>query len=263
MAMTFGTIALLPLFITFLGVREREEFTRRETLPILRSFRETLGNAPFWLFIAAYTLISLGYTILSSVLIYYAKYWLGNEKLFPVLMGIVMGVLVLSVPLWVLLSGRIGKKWAFIIGTVVLIIAALFFQASPRGMHISLYGIMAVAGLGTGAYFLFPYAMIPEIVDLDELKTGTRREGAYFGVFFFIFKVSIALAPFIAGYVLHEMGYVPDAEQTERALLGIRLLVGIIPLILFSMGIVFLLLFPLTKERYEAVSRELHDRSGV
>jgi GPH family glycoside/pentoside/hexuronide:cation symporter len=113
-----------------------------------------------------------------------------------------------------------------------------------------LYAIMVIAGIGTGAYFLFPFAMMPEIVDLDELRTGKRREGAYFGIFFFVQKTSVALAPFIAGHVLAHTGYVPDVPQAEAALGGIRMLVGIIPMVLFVFGLLLLIVMPLNKQQY-------------
>lgn len=253
----FGMIAFIVFIVTFFGVKERPDFMKKESLPITRSFLETLKNGPFWIFIAVYTLISLGYTILSTVLIYYSKYWLGDEALFTVMMGIVMGFLLLSIPLWVFISGKIGKKEAFLIGIVVLIIAAVLLFVYPQGIGTGLYIIMGVAGIGTGAYFLFPYAIMPEIIDTDELVTGTRREGAFFGIYFLIFKIAIATAPFITGLVLKRVGYVANVEQTETALFGIRVLVGGIPLAFFVLGFFALLTFPLTKKRYEEISLSL------
>ncbi len=262
-ALIFGMISFIVFIVTFFGVRERPDFMEKKSLPILKSFLETLKNRPFWIFIAVYTLVSLGYTILSTVLIYYAKYWLGDEALFTVMMGIVMGLLLLSIPLWVFISGKIGKKEAFLIGIVVLIVAAVLLLIHPRGTSFFLYIIMGVAGIGTGAYFLFPYAIMPEIVDTDELVTGTRREGAFFGIYFLIFKIAIATAPFITGLVLKRVGYVANVEQTETALFGIRMLVGGIPLAFFILGFLALLLFPLTKKRYEEISSALSKIRGA
>ena len=255
MALIFGAVALFVFLITGLSIRERDDFRDRKALPIIRSFLLTLRNGPFWWFIAAYSLVSVGYTTLSGVLIFWAKYWLGNENLFIPMMGIVMGVLLLSIPFWVWISGKIGKKESFLIGIGVLIGAAVTIFFFPWDKRISLFILMAVAGIGTGAYFLFPYAMLPEIIDLDELATGTRREGAYFGIAFLIFKVSIALAPFITGTILKKTGYVANIPQTEGALAGIRWLVGGVPAAFFSLGLVFLFFFPLTKGKY----REIED----
>jgi GPH family glycoside/pentoside/hexuronide:cation symporter len=257
MAAIFGVVALIVFLITALSVRERADFSQKGSVSISRSFTLTFKNRPFWWFIGAYSLVSLGYTILSGVLIYYAKYWLSNEGLFTVMMGIVMGFLLLSVPLWVWISGKIGKKEAFLIGIVVLIgsAAAIFFL--PRTGGIFLYLLMGLAGIGTGAYFLFPYSILPEIIDYDELTSGVRREGAYFGIAFLIFKISIALAPFITGAILARVGYIPDVPQTEQTLLGIRLLVGAIPSAFFVLGLVFMWIFPIGRLDSEEIVKKL------
>jgi GPH family glycoside/pentoside/hexuronide:cation symporter len=257
MAAIFGAVALIVFIITATSVRERIDFSRKGSVPIGRSFILTFRNRPFWWFIAAYSLVSLGYTILSGILIYYAKYWLLNEGLFTVMMGIVMGFLLLSIPLWVWVSGKIGKKEGFLIGIVVLIVSAgaIFFLPPTGGAF--LFILMGLAGIGTGAYFLFPYSILPEIIDYDELTSGTRREGAYFGIAFLIFKISIALAPFITGTILTTVGYVPDAPQTQQTLLGIRLLVGVIPSILFALGLIFLWAFPLNRRYCEDIVTKL------
>jgi GPH family glycoside/pentoside/hexuronide:cation symporter len=262
MAGIFGAVALVVFIVTAFSVRERADFSEKAPVSVTRSFALTFKNAPFWWFIAAYSLVSLGYTILSGVLIFYAKYWLSSETLFTVMMGIVMGFLLLSIPAWVWVSGRIGKKEAFLIGIVVLIISAASIFFLPRESRVVLFILMGVAGIGTGAYFLFPYAILPEIIDFDELTSGTRREGAYFGIAFLIFKVSIALAPFITGTVLSGIGYVPDIAQSRGTLLGIRLLVGAVPAVFFALGLVFLWFFPLNKSTSAAIVQKLSVSRG-
>ncbi len=265
-AILFGAICCVALLTTFYGVKEREGFKTARPLPLVESFRQTFSNGPFWIFIAVYTLTSLGYTILSTVLIYYSKYWLGKEELFTPIMAIVMGCLLLSIPMWVYISGRIGKKETFVIGIIVLISAVLFIFSHPRETGPLFYAIMVVAGIGTGAYFLFPYAIMPEIIDLDELKTGTRREGAYFGIYFLIFKIAIALAPFIVGVTMDRTGFVPNVPQSDTALFGIRMLVGPVPAIFFSLGLIALFFFPLNKKKYgeiEEMLKEIRSKTKI
>ena len=253
----FGCIACIVFTITFFGIKEREEFSNKESLPLIKSFSFTFKNRAFWIFIAVYSLTSLGYTILSTVLIYYAKYCLGSADIFPAMMGTVMGCLLLSIPFWVFLSGKIGKKESFIIGILVLVTASILLTVYSGGAGASFYAIMVVAGIGTGAYFMFPFAIMPEIIDLDELETGTRREGTYYGIFFFIFKLSIALAPLIVGVVLNLFGYQPDTALSARTLFGIRTLVGIIPLGLFLAGLLCLVTFPINRRANIEIAQKL------
>ena len=256
-AVIFGAIAIAVFYTTFLSVREREDFTRMEALPILESFKLTLKNRLFWLFIVAYCFISIGFTTFSATVIYYAEYWLGNKELFTIIMGLVMGCILVSIPLWVFLSGKFGKKESFVAGTLILIVAMIFLLFYPRGVGPGLFAIFAVAGIGTGAYFIFPFAIMPEIIDVDEVRSGTRREGAYYGIFFLISKLAVAISPMVVGIVLEMTGY--DAEltlQSESALTGIRLLASIIPFFFFAAGFIFLLFFPMGKKVYEELKKQ-------
>jgi Na+/melibiose symporter-like transporter len=262
-ALVFGLVAIIVFFITFSGVRERPDFMKKESLPMAESFSETVKNRPFWIFIAVCFLVSVGYAVFSAVLIYYVNYWLGSEKQLINIMGIVMGFSLLSIPVWVYISGRIGKKDAFLVGIAVLMIGAVLLLIHPRDVSYFLYAIMGIVGIGAGAYYLFPYAIMPEIVDFDEIVTKTRREGVFFGIYLFIFKIAIGTASLVTSFVLDGFGYIPNVEQTETALFGIRMLVGGIPLVFFILGFLALLKFPLTKKRYEEISQTLSGIRGA
>lgn len=257
MAVIFGFFTVLAFTTTFLGVRERPDFIHSKTLSIFSSLRETFKNKLFLIFTAVYVCSSMGYTLLSTSIIYYAKYWLGSEAFFTTMMGLVLGFVLVSIPIWVFLSGKIGKKETFIIGLLVFIIAMGLIPFHPPRITPFIYVIMVIAGFGSGAYFIFPYAIMPEIIDVDELSTGTRREGMYFGIYFLMLKVAIAAAPAIVGVSLNYFGFVPNIVQTETALNGIRMISGFAPLGFLAIALVILFFFPLGKAKSDEVSRAI------
>jgi len=259
MAMIFGVFTILAFTTTFLGVRERPDFIESKTLPVFSSLKETFKNSLFLKFTAVYITSSMGYTLLSTSIIYYAKYWLGSEAFFTTMMGLVLGFVLVSIPLWVFLSGKIGKKETFIIGLFVFIVAMGLLPFHPREVTLFIYVIMVIAGFGSGAYFIFPYAIMPEIIDVDELSTGTRREGMYFGIYFLMLKVAVAAAPAIVGVSLNFFGFVPNIEQTETALNGIRMISGLAPLGFLAIAVVILFFFPLGKTKSDEVSRAINE----
>lgn len=257
MAAIFGFFTVLAFTTTFLGVRERPDFIHSKTLSVFSSLRETFKNKLFLVFTAVYVFSSMGYTLLSTSIIYYAKYWLGSEPFFTVMMGMVLGFVLVSIPIWVLISGKIGKKETFIIGLLVFIVAMALLPLHPPRITPFVYIIMIIAGFGSGAYFIFPYAIMPEIIDVDELSTGTRREGMYFGIYFLMLKIAIALAPAIVGFSLDYFGFEANIEQTERTLNGIRMVSGLAPLGFLTVALVILFFFPLGKAKSNEVSRAL------
>jgi oligogalacturonide transporter len=132
------------------------------------------------------------------------------------------------------------------------------------------YGFAAVVGLGTGGVVVMMYAIFPDIPDVDELRSGQRREGTYAALVTFIRKLSSALAIFAVSQMLQFAGYVPPVEQvTDGAarlveqpqaagfLLALRLIFVLVPLGLLALALWFAGRYPLTPGWHARLSRHL------
>ncbi|MBL7200137.1 MAG: MFS transporter [Anaerolineae bacterium] len=95
--------------------------------------------------------------------------------------------------------------------------------------------------LRVSANWVFPWAMLPDVVDYDRLQTGEHRGGMCFGVWGLALKISEALGITATGWVLQLYGYVPSVAQSTRTLLGIRLFFGPIPALLFVLSLPLLI----------------------
>ena len=123
---------------------------------------------------------------------------------------------------------------------------------------------LALAGFGMGGPEALTYVLLSQAIDEDELRSGQRREGAFFGTNALITKPSqslaIAIPPLIleaTGFITREAnGGVPFLNQAESALRGIRLYSGLIPGIAFLIGAMILLLYPIRG----AYKRELEEK---
>jgi GPH family glycoside/pentoside/hexuronide:cation symporter len=134
-------------------------------------------------------------------------------------------------------------------------VATTFFL--PQGPSVVIYVIAAVAGMGFSANFVCPWSMLPDVVEYDELETGERREGVYYGMWAFCAKLADALGIAISGWSLSLFGYVPDVPQTARALLGIRLFFGVVPVALILIGLPLLIWYPITQASHAKVRAQL------
>jgi GPH family glycoside/pentoside/hexuronide:cation symporter len=105
--------------------------------------------------------------------------------------------------------------------------------------------------------------MLPDVVEHDEKMTGERREGIYYGLWNFLSKFTSALGVAVSGWALSLYGYVPNVEQTVRALFGIRLFFAIIPAVVILVSLPFLIWYPITRKSHAALLQELAERKAA
>jgi GPH family glycoside/pentoside/hexuronide:cation symporter len=116
----------------------------------------------------------------------------------------------------------------------------------------------------TGLWVVLP-SMQSDVVDYDELHSGQRRESAYTATFSWVMKVGMMMSMLIGGPLLEATGFdaTKGGAQTENALLGIRAMLVVIPLIALLIAMVFVKLYPLTTERMNEIRRQLEARRGT
>jgi GPH family glycoside/pentoside/hexuronide:cation symporter len=124
-----------------------------------------------------------------------------------------------------------------------------------------MYTRAVIAGMGVATLYVVPFAMLPDVIDLDELNTGLRREGLYFSALVFLQKLGLALALFISGQILGWTGYVANAAaQPVAALNAIRLLIGPMPAGLLAVGLWFCYRYPISRDRHQQILLALADK---
>ena len=101
---------------------------------------------------------------------------------------------------------------------------------------------------------------MPDVVEYDQLMTGERREGIYFGIWALLQKFTNALGVAVSGWSLAWFGYVANVPQTERALLGIRLFFALIPAVALIASLPLLVWYPITRASHAKVVEELKRR---
>jgi GPH family glycoside/pentoside/hexuronide:cation symporter len=106
--------------------------------------------------------------------------------------------------------------------------------------------------------------MIPDVIEYDELMTGERREGVYYGVHATSGKITGALASAACGWGLELGGYLETLEvgqsQPDGAVLAIRIMFALIPAIFLLICVPLLRKYPITRESHAEVMRQLAER---
>jgi GPH family glycoside/pentoside/hexuronide:cation symporter len=195
--------------------------------------------------------------MLAAVVNYFFKYSLNAEGSIAVAFAALFVSAIASIPFFTWLSAKTSKRVAYVVGLGVLAAAeVLIFFFAHAGIGV-IIGLFVLAGVGMATVFLSPWSMIPDTVEYAQWKTGLRREGVFYGVFFFSFKLGAALAGFLTGVVLDITGYVPNVTQGPDALLGIRLLLTLVPAALTVVGILVLTAYPIDRAFHGRMIEEI------
>jgi GPH family glycoside/pentoside/hexuronide:cation symporter len=179
------------------------------------------------------------------------------EDQVPIVMGLLLVTIGLFLFPWKWLSDRWNKGPAYALGLAIggMAVALSFFL--PHRPTPLIYPLAVLAGIGFSAQWVFPWAMVPDVVEIDRLRTGEYRGGMYYGVWGFAFKLTRALGVALTGWVLQLSGYVPNVEQTTRALFGIRLFFGPVPLVILLLALPLLIWYPITRKSHAALREQL------
>jgi GPH family glycoside/pentoside/hexuronide:cation symporter len=262
MGLSFAIVSALPLFLVFWGTRERPEFMHQEQPSLRQSIRAVRGNRPFFFGLGIYLFTWVSFSILQVMLLYFIKYVLQRETQSDLIMATIFIVAILALPFWERVSRRLNKRLAYIIGISFWAVVQLFLISLTPSSSLGLLLFMCVmAGIGVGAAHILPWSIMPDAIEWGEWHSGERHEGVFYSLITFLQKVASSIAVPMALFMLDFTGYIPNsASQPASVVSGIRLLTGPIPAALLCLGILFASLYPLGRENYNQLARELEAR---
>jgi len=260
MGATFGLICVPMILVTWRATRGYELFPENTSVRLRDMITGPLQNRPFRYVVALYTIGLVGMTIGGSVGVYFMTYIMGfseNQIAFALFIG--FGVAIAWIPVIDFLSSRFGKRaaWMIMIGQWALVMGVGFQFLLQPGQAVFFYVLAFFLGGGLASVYMIGWAMIPDCVEVDEFKTGMRREGLYFGVIAFAQKGACAIALWVVGLALSWIGYVPEAEQSEAALQGIRTINGGVETTFLVVSILLCYAMPMTREKHQALCEAL------
>jgi glycoside/pentoside/hexuronide:cation symporter, GPH family len=123
-----------------------------------------------------------------------------------------------------------------------------------------------MAGFGVSTAYLVPWSMLPDVIELDELNTGQRREGIFYSFIVFVQKICLGIAINVILQRLGIAGYIkPTTEiaipiQPNSVLDVIRFSIGPIPAIALVCGLILAYFYPLTREVHAEILLKLKQR---
>lgn len=275
LAIVCSVLSVLPLYWCVFGVRDRalaaehrrQETTATESIPYLEQLKIAFSNRPFLYVIGIYLCSWLAVQNTVSVIPFFVKNWMGlTDQDFTLVVLVVQATGLIMLFVWNAVSRRVGKKAVYFMGMILWIIAEIGLFLLQPGQVGLMYFLAVLAGFGVSTAYLIPWSMIPDVVELDELKTGQRREGIFYSYMVLLQKMALALGLFLVGQILQISGFVqslpgqPEPSQPESALFAIRLLIGPVPTVVLILGLVLAYFYPITREVHADILLQLQER---
>jgi GPH family glycoside/pentoside/hexuronide:cation symporter len=262
MGAVFAIASALPLFLVFFNTKERKDFMALDPPRLIQSLKAAFKNKAFIFSLGIYLFTWLAVDIMQTTLLYFIKYCVGRETQSDVIMATIFVVAIASLPLWNWIARRWSKRTAYIFGIAfwagVQLIIVTLGPSTPLGILLILCGL---AGVGVGAAHVLPWSIIPDSIEWDEWKTGARHEGMYYSLITLIRKISSSATIPLLLVMLEATGYVPNASrQPAGVTLVIRILTGPLPAVFLCVAIIFAVFYPLSRQKFVEICRELEQR---
>jgi len=268
-----GVMSAIFIIATTLRVKERPECTKVDKPIALGSaLRFTFTSRSFLVLVAQNFMSILMQALVVGMLFYLADYVLQMNTM--IVLVCVFVPLIIGVPITTLIRRRLGVAGA---QRLLLLIAGVGLVLIPFVPASLILPCLMLAGFGLSGPQTLTNVLFAQVADEDELRSGVRREGAFFGVNALITKPAQSVAYALIPFVLESTAFVTREanqgqiflDQPASALFGIKVLIGLIPGLAMILGAVLLTWYPLrgkyleeVQARVLAMHAEKHARLG-
>ena len=253
--------AIVLIVVAAWRLRERSEFLGRGGSSPWKSFGDVLANPHSRILIGVFFLEQLGFSALVALIPYLSDYVLNTPGRTGVYLFGAIGASLLSIPVWINLSQRFGKKrtWVFSLLVKCLLFAMAFFLG--EGDFVPMMVISIGFGVMNGCGAVVGPSLKADVVDWDEAQTGERKEGSYFAAWNFVQKSAGGVAVWAIGVMLSMTGFVPNIPQGEHTILGMLVLASALPCVLHILALGFVLRFSLDEAAHAAAREQADSRA--
>ena len=261
-ALVFVTGGLFCMWWCYSGVKERYvELTPDHHKPgILKSFCAIFRNPPLLVLCIANLCTLAAFNIKLAIQVYYTQYVLNDPILLSYMGFFSMGCIFIGVFLMPASVRRFGKKKVYIGGLLIWVLGDLLNYFFGGG-SVSFVAFSCLAFFGSAFVNSLNWALVSDTVEYGEWRTGVRSEGTVYTGFTFFRKVSQALAGFFPGWMLTQIGYVPNVAQADHTIEGLRQLIFIYPSALAVVTIVAMgCFYSLNEKVYVRIVEEIEAR---
>ncbi|MGA3261038.1 MAG: MFS transporter [Bryobacteraceae bacterium] len=256
----FSVIGGVLFIVAFASTKERIQPDPKQKSSLGQDLADLVGNGPWIALFLATMFYFIAIVMRSSVMLPFFKYAAHDQNLFSWFNGFGLASLLVGVAVSSKLSARFGKRSLFITSMVLTgILAAVLFVLPTQGTTL-IFASEILRQFAFGCSCPVLWAMMGDVADYGEWKTGRRATGTVTSAVVFALWLGLALGGAIAGWLFQAYGYVPNATQTAHSLAGILLVASVYSGLAFFATAVCLIFYPITRAKNREIADELAER---
>ena len=236
----YGAIYLVIMIYSITGIRidktkENVDIRTDTRYSFKNTLLDVIHNKPFLVYNITHSFFTAVLGILVSIYPMYCKYVLKTNSFFNgILMGVLFGSLILSIPLWNIIVRKIGYRRAYKISYTCLPFA-LFSLTFPNNWWQAMI-ILLIVGPSIGGLLLTPDLMSTELIDIDKMKHGISREASFASIGSLLNRISLVISAIVMAITSYALGYKSGSEPGNNPELAFRMLVGVMLAVVSGIG---------------------------
>jgi GPH family glycoside/pentoside/hexuronide:cation symporter len=247
--------------IAFFCTKERIQPDPQQKTSLTQDIADLFRNRPWIVLFLATLFYFAAIVVRGNVMLPYFRFVANNVDLFAWFNGFGLASLLIGVALSTTVAKRVGKRPLFIASMVAsgIFNMALFVIPSQATAVIIATEVLRQFAFGLSGPII--WAMMGDVADYGEWKTGRRASGTVTSAVVFALWAGLALGGAIAGWLFSFYGFVSEAQvQTAHAQSGILLTASIYAGLAFFASGVCMFFYPVSREVSRQIADELEAR---
>ena len=257
----YGVLAMILFYATFATTKERVQPPAKQETSLKNDLKDLWNNRP-WMILLVMGIFTLGYVIIrSGTIMYYFKYYIGNELLASGFMVSGTVAVIAGVACTQFLSKILGKKKLYLIVMGLSSILTTLFYYIPKEQIVLIFIVNILTAFVMAPQAPLLWAMYADTADYSEWKNGRRATGLVFSAATFSQKFGMAIGGGLAGFLLAAFNFEPNVTQSPETITGIKLMMSYIPAVATIIATVAAFFYPLDDKTMESIESDLKARN--
>jgi len=255
------SVSVVLFIIAFFSTKERIQPNPQQKTSLGQDLSDLFRNVPWIVLFLATLFYFTAIVIRGNAMLPYFRYVAGNVNLYSWFNGFGLAALLLGVAFSTAVSVRVGKLQLFIASMILSGIFNVALVAIPPHATTAIIATEVLRQFSYGLSGPLIWAMMGDVADYGEWKTGRRASGTVTAAVVFALWAGIALGGAIAGWLFSLYGYASKAvAQTAHAQTGIVLTASVYAGLAFFATAACLFFYPITREVNRQIAEELAER---